>query len=114
MSDIQALLALQHDDLEIHALETRLAALEQRIRELDARRQRIVDTIDRQSELSEKQKRIVREISDATLADLARGVKEHFGRAQARVEAEEALRLETEAAVAKSRDELNEDDDESL
>jgi len=74
----------------------------------------LVDTIDRQSELSEKQKRIVREISDATLADLARGVKEHFGRAQARVEAEEALRLETEAAVAKSRDELNEDDDESL
>jgi hypothetical protein len=49
MSDIQSLLALQNDDLAIHDLETRLAALEPRIRELDARRQRIVDTIERQS-----------------------------------------------------------------
>ena len=49
MSDIQSLLALQHDDLAIHELETRLAALEPRIRELDAKRQRIVDAIARQS-----------------------------------------------------------------
>lgn len=49
MSDIQALLALQHDDLAIHELETRLAALEPRIRELDAKKQRITDAIARQS-----------------------------------------------------------------
>ena len=49
MSDISALLELQNDDLAIHDIETRLAALEPRIRELDTRRQRIVDTIERQS-----------------------------------------------------------------
>jgi uncharacterized protein len=49
MSDITALLALQSDDLVIHEVETKLAALEPRIRELDARRQRIVDAIDRQT-----------------------------------------------------------------
>ncbi len=51
MSDIQSLLALQNDDLAIHELETRLAALEPRIRELDVRRQRIVDGLTRQSGL---------------------------------------------------------------
>ncbi|HET8771972.1 MAG TPA: hypothetical protein VFM71_13385 [Gemmatimonadaceae bacterium] len=49
MSDISALLELQNDDLAIHEIETRLSALEPRIRELDTRRQRIVDTIERQS-----------------------------------------------------------------
>lgn len=49
MSDLSTLLALQSDDLAIHDIETRLAALEPRIRELDARRQRIVDSLERQS-----------------------------------------------------------------
>lgn len=50
MSDLTALLALQDDDLVIHDLEQRLAAMEPRIRELDARRQRIVDVLGRQKE----------------------------------------------------------------
>jgi len=51
MTDLSALLALQEDDLAIHGIETRLAALEPRIRELDTRRQRIVDGITRQTAL---------------------------------------------------------------
>lgn len=72
----------------------------------------LVDTVDRQSELTEKQRKIVREIADGTLANLAREVKEKFGKAQERVEAEDEARKENEAAMAKSRDELNEDDDD--
>jgi predicted nucleic acid-binding Zn-ribbon protein len=40
-------LALQADDVVIHGLEERLAALEPRVRELDQRRQRLVDASDR-------------------------------------------------------------------
>jgi predicted nucleic acid-binding Zn-ribbon protein len=48
MSDLSALLALQADDLVIHEIETKLAALEPRIAELDARRKRIADAVERQ------------------------------------------------------------------
>ena len=51
MSDIQSLLALQNDDLEIHEIELKLAALEPRIAELDARRKRLVESVDRQQTL---------------------------------------------------------------
>lgn len=64
MSDLQALLALQDDDLAIHDIETRLAALEPRIRELDARRQRLVDSHERQAALvsaEEKKQAFLRE-----------------------------------------------------
>lgn len=47
--DLDALLALQQDDVVIHALEERLAALEPRLRDLDQRRQRTVDAIERSS-----------------------------------------------------------------
>lgn len=46
-TELQALLALQDDDVVINALEMRLAALEPRIRELDARKSRIADAIAR-------------------------------------------------------------------
>ncbi len=49
MSDLTALLALQADDLVIHEIETKLAALEPRIAELDARRKRVADAVERQS-----------------------------------------------------------------
>lgn len=64
MTDLQALLALQDDDLAIHDIETRLAALEPRIRELDARRQRLVDGLARQAALvaaEEKKQAFLRE-----------------------------------------------------
>ena len=48
-TDLDSLLALQADDVVIHGLEERLAALEPRIRELDHRRQRTLDAIARTS-----------------------------------------------------------------
>lgn len=46
-TELELLLALQAEDVTIHGLEARLAAMEPRLRELDVRRQRIVDGIDR-------------------------------------------------------------------
>jgi predicted nucleic acid-binding Zn-ribbon protein len=46
-TELESLLVLQADDLVIHELETRLAALEPRIKELDQRKQRILDVIAR-------------------------------------------------------------------
>ncbi|MFI5246095.1 MAG: zinc ribbon domain-containing protein [Gemmatimonadales bacterium] len=48
-TDLEALLALQAEDVSIHGLEERLAALEPRIRELDQRKQRTLDAIGRSS-----------------------------------------------------------------
>ena len=48
-TDLDSLLALQADDVVIHGLEERLAALEPRIRELDVRKQRTLDAIGRTS-----------------------------------------------------------------
>lgn len=64
MSDISLLLDLQNDDLAIYEIEARLAALAPRMQDLDVRRQRIVDTIDRQSTLmaaEEKKQAFVRD-----------------------------------------------------
>ncbi len=94
MSDIQSLLALQNDDLAIHDLETRLAALEPRIRELDARRQRIVDTIERQSGLVAGEEK-----KQAFLRDK---IQEHRGlidRNQAQLDAVKTMRQATAAAA---------------
>lgn len=63
-TELQALLALQSDDIVIHGLEERLAALEPRIRELDARKARITDAITRSSaavEAEEKKQAWVRD-----------------------------------------------------
>jgi predicted nucleic acid-binding Zn-ribbon protein len=48
-TDLESLLALQADDVVIHGLEERLAALEPRIKELDHRKQRTLDAIARTS-----------------------------------------------------------------
>jgi predicted nucleic acid-binding Zn-ribbon protein len=48
-TDLESLLALQADDVVIHALEERLAALEPRILLLDQRKQRALDAIGRTS-----------------------------------------------------------------
>lgn len=94
MSDIQALLALQNDDLVIHDLETRLAALEPRIRELDARRGRIVDAITRQSAVVAGEEK-----KQAFLRDK---IIEHRGlieRNQAQLDAVKTMRQATAAAA---------------
>ncbi len=46
-TELELLLALQAEDVTIHGLEARLAAMEPRMRELDVRLQRIRDGIDR-------------------------------------------------------------------
>jgi predicted nucleic acid-binding Zn-ribbon protein len=94
MSDIQSLLALQNDDLTIHELETRLASFEPRIRELDARRQRIVDTIERQSAVVAAEEK-----KQAFLRDK---IQEHRGlidRNQAQLDAVKTMRQATAAAA---------------
>jgi hypothetical protein len=94
MSDIQSLLALQNDDLVIHDLETRLAALEPRIRELDTRRQRIVDSLGRQSALVSAEEK-----KQAFLRDK---IAEHRGlidRNQAQLDAVKTMRQATAAAA---------------
>lgn len=94
MSDIESLLALQNDDLAIHDLEQRLAALEPRIRELDARRQRLVDTIERQSGVVAAEEK-----KQAFLRDK---IQEHRGlidRNQAQLDAVKTMRQATAAAA---------------
>jgi uncharacterized protein len=94
MSDIQSLLALQNDDLVIHDLELRLSALEPRIRELDARRQRIVDSIERQSGVVAAEEK-----KQAFLRDK---IQEHRGlidRNQAQLDAVKTMRQATAAAA---------------
>jgi predicted nucleic acid-binding Zn-ribbon protein len=94
MSDIESLLALQNDDLVIHDLELRLSALEPRIRELDARRQRIVDSIERQSGVVAAEEK-----KQAFLRDK---IQEHRGlidRNQAQLDAVKTMRQATAAAA---------------
>jgi len=94
MSDIQALLALQHDDLAIHELETRLAALEPRIRELDAKKQRITDAMARQSaQVATEEKK------QAFLRDKIAEHRELIAKNQAQLDAVKTMRQATAAAA---------------
>lgn len=93
MSDIQSLLDLQSDDLTIHELETKLAALEPRIRELDVRRQRIVDTIGRQSALVAAEAK-----KQAFLRDKIQEHRQLIERNQAQLDAVKTMRQATAAA----------------
>ena len=93
MSDIQSLLDLQSDDLAIRELETKLAALEPRIRELDVRRQRIVDTIERQSALVAAEEK-----KQAFLRDKIQEHRQLIERNQAQLDAVKTMRQATAAA----------------
>ena len=94
MSDLRALLALQDDDLAIHVLEQRLAALEPRIRELDTRRQRIVDTMERQSTALQAEEK-----KQAFLRDKIAEHRELIARNQAQLDAVKTMRQATAAAA---------------
>lgn len=94
MSDISALLALQSDDLAIHEIETKLAALEPRIAELDARRRRLVDSVERQQAAVTAEEK-----KQAFLRDK---IAEHRGlieRNQAQLDAVKTMRQATAAAA---------------
>lgn len=94
MSDIQALLALQADDLAIHEIETKLAALEPRIRELDARRQRVVDAIERQTAAVQAEEK-----KQAFLRDKIAEHRALIDRNQAQLDAVKTMRQATAAAA---------------
>ena len=93
MSEIQTLLALQADDLVIHEIETKLAALEPRIAELDGRRRRLVDVVERQQTVVTAEEK-----KQAFLRDK---ITEHRGlieRNQAQLDAVKTMRQATAAA----------------
>lgn len=94
MSEIQHLLALQADDLVIHEIETKLAALEPRIAELDARRRRVADAVERQQTVVTAEEK-----KQAFLRDK---IAEHRGlieRNQAQLDSVKTMRQATAAAA---------------
>ncbi|MEA3246108.1 MAG: hypothetical protein U9Q74_08105 [Gemmatimonadota bacterium] len=93
-TELQALLALQADDVVIHGLETRLAALEPRIRELDTRRERLVDAIGRAAAAVEAEEK-----KQAYLRDKIIEHKQLIERNQAQMDAVKTMKQATAAAA---------------
>lgn len=94
MSDITPLLALQADDLAIHEIETKLEALEPRIADLDARRRRLVDAVERQDGLVAAEEK-----KQAFLRDKIAEHRELIDRNQAQLDAVKTMRQATAAAA---------------
>lgn len=94
MSDITALLALQDDDLAIHEIETKLAALAPRIAELDARRKRLADSVERQQGLVTAEEK-----KQAFLRDKIAEHRQLIERNQAQFDAVTNIRQATAAAA---------------
>lgn len=93
-TELQALLALQADDIVIHALEERVAALEPRIRDLDMRRARLTEAIDRSTAAVQ-----VEEKKQAHLRDKLAEHKLLIERNQAQMDAVKTLKQATAAAA---------------
>jgi predicted nucleic acid-binding Zn-ribbon protein len=93
-TDLEALLALQAEDVIIHGLEERLAALEPRIRELDQRKQRALDAIARSSTAVAAEEK-----KQAWLRDKLAEHKQLVERNQAQMDAVKTMKQAT-AAVA--------------
>ena len=93
MSEIQTLLALQADDLVIHEIETKIAALEPRIAELDGRRRRLVDAVERQQTVVTAEEK-----KQAFLRDKIAEHRALIERNQAQLDAVKTMRQATAAA----------------
>jgi predicted nucleic acid-binding Zn-ribbon protein len=94
MTELEALLKLQADDVVIHGLEERLTALEPRIRELDSRRSRVSEAIDRSSKaVAEEEKK------QAYLRDKIVEHKQLIEHNQAAMDAVKTLKQATAAAA---------------
>ena len=93
-TELQALLALQADDVVIHGLEERLAALEPRIRELDARKARITDAIARSAAAAEAEEK-----KQAWVRDKIAEHKQLIERNQAQMDQVKTLKQATAAAA---------------
>lgn len=94
MSEISSLLALQSDDLIIHEIEIKLNALQPRIAELDARKKRLLEGVERQQTLVTTEEK-----KQAFLRDK---IAEHRGlieRNQAQLDAVKTMRQATAAAA---------------
>lgn len=94
MSDLTALLALQSDDIVIHEIETKMAALAPRIAELDARANRIKDTIERQGGLVAAEEK-----KQAFLRDKIAEHRQLIERNQHQLDAVKTMRQATAAAA---------------
>ena len=93
-TELQALLALQEDDVVIYALEQRLAALEPRIRDLDARKARVGDAMARsQAAVDAEEKK------QAYLRDKIVEHRQLIERNQAQMDAVKTLKQATAAAA---------------
>ena len=93
-TELQALLVLQADDVVIHGLEERLAALEPRIRELDARKARITDAIARSAAAAEAEEK-----KQAWVRDKIAEHKQLIERNQAQMDQVKTLKQATAAAA---------------
>lgn len=93
-TELQSLLVLQADDVVIHELETRLDALEPRIAELDARRTRLVDGIERATASVEAEEK-----KQAYLRDKIAEHKLLIDRNQAQMDAVKTMKQATAAAA---------------
>ena len=93
-TELQALLALQDDDVIIHGLEVKLTALEPRIRELDARRERLDQSIARSATAVEAE-----EQKQAYLRDKIAEHKLLIEHNQAALDAVKTLKQATAAAA---------------
>lgn len=94
MSEISSLLALQDDDLAIHEIESKIAALAPRIAELDTRQKRIADTIQRQNALVEAEEK-----KQAFLRDKIAEHRQLIEHNQAQFDAVKTMRQATAAAA---------------
>lgn len=93
MSEIETLLALQSDDLVIHEIETKLAALQPRIAELDARKRRLAEGMERQQTLVTAEEK-----KQAFLRDKIAEHRALIDRNQAQLDAVTNMRQATAAA----------------
>jgi predicted nucleic acid-binding Zn-ribbon protein len=93
-TELEALLALQADDVVIHGLQERLAALEPRIRELDARKARITEAMSRTGTALEAEEK-----KQAYLRDKIVEHKQLIDRNQAQMDAVKTLKQATAAAA---------------
>jgi predicted nucleic acid-binding Zn-ribbon protein len=93
-TDLDALLALQADDVVIHGLEERLSALEPRIKELDQRKQRTLDAIARSTAAVAAEEK-----KQAWLRDKLAEHKQLIDRNQSQMDAVKTMKQAT-AAVA--------------
>jgi predicted nucleic acid-binding Zn-ribbon protein len=93
-TELEALLALQADDVVIHGLEARLAALEPRIRELDARKARISEAMARTTGAVEAEEK-----KQAYLRDKIVEHKQLIEHNQAAMDAVKTLKQATAAAA---------------